>query len=79
MRITPSVAIDLLRTYTKTTAMKPEKINKYKDLMKEGKWIENRGLPLKLLDGELLDGRHRLTAIIRSGVTLSLPVWKISS
>ena len=53
---------------------KREKIDRYKDIMLRGKWLENRGMPVVISRGRLVDGIHRLTAIIESGVTLKIPV-----
>ena len=70
LRISPSVASQWL---TRNTSNRPlSRI--YKEslarAMKRGEWIEN-GESIKFADdGSLLDGQHRLAAIIESGVTI---------
>lgn len=48
-------------------------VEKYARLMREGKWDECNPAPISVSpEGYVIDGQHRLYAIIESGVTLTL-------
>jgi hypothetical protein len=68
--ITPEMARELL---TNNTANRPIKPNHIIFLMKEivsGNWKFN-GDPIRIgHDGSLIDGQHRLTAVIRTGIAI---------
>ncbi len=68
-RITPAKAKKLLETNTQNRAISSRVASKYSMAMRRGEWQSN-GQPLVIgKDGTLLDGQHRLTAIINSETT----------
>lgn len=73
--IDPAKARELLLNHRRkdNNRIEQDKLERYKALMKAGKWMQYRGMPIKISGGVLLDGHHRLTAIAESGVKLYLP------
>jgi len=71
--ITPEIAADLLNHARDGNLMKRIKIERYKDLMLSGKWKNKVGTPIIFKRGILFDGRHRLTAIVETGLTFYMP------
>jgi len=70
--ITPRRAAELLTLNRKNRTCKPAVVQRYAKDMTEGRWGFN-GAPILISDtGILLDGQHRLQAIVDSGVTLAL-------
>ena len=52
-------------------------VDRYAFDMQQGHWYVELGDPIRFnLDGELIDGQHRLLAIIKSGVTLQMLVTR---
>lgn len=76
MLIDPAKAQDLLDKHRRkeNNRIERDKLERYMALMRAGKWMQYRGMPIKISGGILLDGHHRLTAIAESGVKLYLPV-----
>lgn len=73
-KISPSKAATLLKGNTSNRSIRPGVVKKYARDMKSGNWLES-GDPIRLNgDGTLLDGQHRLSAIIESGVTQKVVV-----
>lgn len=69
--VTPDFAASLLKKNTKNRPLSPSIIARYTNEIKEGRWKEETGELIKVSkDGCILDGQHRLTAIVRSGVGL---------
>lgn len=72
--IGPDDAAELLATNTGNRRINPRSVQRYAADMVAGRWRET-GEAIKVgTDGRLLDGQHRLHAIIESGVTLTLLV-----
>ncbi len=72
--ITPARAEELLRLNSKNRRVNPTVVHQYATLMQANKWHEN-GDPIRVSTEEiLLDGQHRLLALIRAGATLKMPV-----
>ena len=71
--VTPEMAEELLTLARPGNKMIRTKVEKYKKMMLSGKWRSGLGSPIIIKNGQLLDGRHRLTAIIETGVTIKLP------
>lgn len=72
--ITPEVAAEYLGTMLKNRNIKARPLSKLVYAMKTGQW-KNTGESIKFnTDGNLIDGQHRLTAIIEAGVTLRILV-----
>lgn len=71
--VTPEIASELLTHGRKNNLMSRSKVEKYKKMMIAGKWKNNVGTPIVIKGGELLDGRHRLTAIAETGFSYKIP------
>jgi hypothetical protein len=70
--ITPEIAANMLKGDNRPLSIRV--VDKYAVDMKEGKFATtHQGIAIGK-NGDLLDGFHRLNAIIKSGVTLQLPV-----
>jgi len=74
--ITPLVALDMLKRNLKTNrSIRMHWVKELERLMVSGLFMEGTGETIKISsDGTLLDGQHRLTAIVNSGVSLNLSV-----
>jgi hypothetical protein len=73
MLITPDIAVKLIQHGRPGNLMSRKKIEKYKAMMLSGKWKDGRGTSIIYKRGVLLDGRHRLTAIIETGLSYNIP------
>jgi len=71
--ITPEIATELIKYGRKNNLMSRAKVEKYKKMMLSGKWKDKLGDTIMLKNGVLLDGRHRLTAIIETGLSFNIP------
>lgn len=73
--ITPEMAFELLTKNTKNyRRVDPRTVKYYAREMAEGRWQMN-GEPIQFAeDGTLLNGQHRLTAIVESGITVPMLV-----
>lgn len=71
VRITPDAAAKLLSTnYGGQRSIKGTNVEKLVEVMKAGKWNPYVGDLIRITrDGVLVDGQHRLLAVIESGVT----------
>lgn len=68
-KVTPELAEKLLETNTKNRKLSSEVVTKLADQMKNGQWNFD-GSPVRIdSKGDLVDGQHRLWAIIESGTT----------
>lgn len=75
--VTPAVAEKMLAAKPDRQRLLSEHtVQAYVADMLAGRWRENGDTLKQDADGLLLDGQHRLTAIVRSGVSLWLPVAK---
>jgi hypothetical protein len=72
--ITPEIAQSLLERNEMNRNLKPQHVSTYAQQMKEGKFLSLNGQTISisgtLTTGRLIDGQHRLHAIIESQVTL---------
>jgi hypothetical protein len=69
--ITPSIAIEMLKNNDGNRRMKMPSVYRYSQEMKNGKWKEDTGELIKISkSGKVLDGQHRLKAVIHSGVSI---------
>jgi hypothetical protein len=76
MMITPEVAESMLRRNTKNRKISPTNLAIIMGQLRNGDWQEN-GESIKLDDlGNLLDGQHRLTAILKTGIPAQMLVVK---
>jgi hypothetical protein len=71
--VTPEFAGELLKNVNNNNQTKRLKIERYKSIMQSGKWKEKVGTPIVLIGGKVCDGRHRLTAIVETGMSFNLP------
>lgn len=74
--ITPAMARKFLSNNSSNRNIRPRKVAEYKRSMEQGFWrITGDGISLSD-DGALLDGQHRLQAIIEHGKPISMAVIK---
>jgi hypothetical protein len=75
-RITPSGAAVLLEANGRNRNMRMHHVAQLADAMKRGEWEVN-GETIKIaLDGTLIDGQHRLQAVVESGVSIDTIVMR---
>jgi hypothetical protein len=68
--ITPQAAVELLASQAGNRRIKLEKVAEWTADMKSGRW-QPIPQPIMIdLDGRLIDGQHRLTAVVRSQSTV---------
>ncbi len=69
-KMTPALAAKLLQANTGNRNLSQRRVAAYADEMSAGRWVSD-GSPYRVsASGRLLDGQHRLAAIVRSGVTV---------
>lgn len=74
LTVTPEIATSWLDKNKENRAVNSSRVTQYSKAMKEGRWIEN-GQPIIVSDdGYLIDGQHRLNAIIKANATLDMLV-----
>ena len=74
-KITPEVAANYLKFNTNNyRKMKRSRVLKYAEEMKAGRWLTNGEAIHFDEDGTLVNGQHRLAAIVYSGVTVEMLV-----
>jgi len=70
---TPAIAAGLLPTQERNRQISQAHITKLVRDMLSGRWHETNHQPIALsADWRLLDGQHRLTAVVRSGVSIKM-------
>lgn len=75
-RITPKLAADLLTNNAHNRNLRVGRVVQLADAMRRGEW-ELNGQTLKVADdGTLLDGQHRLQAVVESGVAIETLVMR---
>lgn len=74
--ISPSKAAEYLKANTHNRALNDKKVDAYAATMTAGKWLPtHQGIAFSV-DGLLVDGQHRLSAIVASGVTVEMLVTR---
>jgi hypothetical protein len=75
--ITPEVAAEYLKlNIDNNRTLYPKRVDRYAREMREGRWEPtNQGLAFNV-NGQLIDGQHRLHAVIQSGVSVSMLVTR---
>jgi hypothetical protein len=69
MLITPEYAKSLLRMNTSNRKVNKNFVERYAKDISDGRWCEDTGETIKIAnDGTILDGQHRLIAVVQSGV-----------
>jgi hypothetical protein len=72
--LTPAVAESLLRQNHRNRSLRPDYVRQLAGAMERGEWILN-GEPIQLAeDGTVLNGQHRLSAIVESQTTVRMLV-----
>jgi ribosomal protein L30E len=72
--ITPDIAREMLRRNTHNRPIREARVNGYARVMTSGDW-HNNGEAIKIaVDGTILDGQHRLLAVVKSGATVVILV-----
>lgn len=72
--VTPEMARDMLARNTRNRNLRPKHVYDLVKALKAGKWCMNGDTICISEDGTLIDGQHRLTAIVTSGVTARMMV-----
>ena len=76
--ITPQMAEGMLRHNTGNRALRPSVVQHYADQMRRGKWqVTHQAIAVDCY-GNLVDGQHRLSAIVMSGVSQMMLVSQYS-
>ncbi len=70
--VTPQMAQKWLVTGGKNRRISNPRIKEYADSMKAGKWVLNGEGILFDANGKLINGQHRLSAVVLSGLTMPL-------
>lgn len=72
VKMTPTKAKRILKQNDRNRSLRPLYVNQLAEAMRKGDWVVN-GEPIQIaFDGSLLNGQHRLYAIVESGVTVSV-------
>lgn len=74
MTITPRMAEDWLRKTAPNRRISDAAVSRYAEDMRRGRWESNGSTIVMGQSGKILDGQHRLTAIIRAGVPVNMVV-----
>ena len=73
--ITPAIAAMILQKNEGNRRVRKDVVDRYANEMANGRWMENTGETIKIAkDGHLIDGQHRLLALIKAAVQLSMHV-----
>ncbi len=72
--MTPEMAAELLTTYEYNTDIVRGKVDHFKDKMLSGEWKTDNGFFINIRQGKLINGKHRLTAVVESGLTIEMRV-----
>lgn len=74
VNVTPSLAAEWLKCNTRNRNLSESYVDSLARDMESGRWLfTHQGVAFDI-DGVLLDGQHRLNAIVRSGVTVRMVV-----
>ncbi len=72
--ITPNKAKSLLKENNMNRPVSDRRVNHYAELMKSGKWhLTHQGIALSS-DGTIIDGQHRLHAVIKSNMPIDFNI-----
>ncbi len=74
--VTPRMATGWLRNVAPNRKVRPHIVARYAEAMRRGEWLPT-GEAIKFdVAGQLVDGQHRLLALVEAGVTLRMFVQK---
>lgn len=72
--ITPKKAKELLEKNTHNRPVSQKRVNHYADIMKQGKWhLTHQGIAISKT-GVIVDGQHRLLAVIQSNMPIDFNI-----
>lgn len=74
VRVTPELAATWLAANTHNRNMRPTRVRAFADDIAAGRWVPNGETIKFTADGVLIDGQHRLAAIVSAGVSVDLLV-----
>ena len=75
MEMTPTKAMGMLEKNSNNRSSRQALVEQYASDMRNGLWNAENGETIKVdSDGGLLDGQHRLMAVVESGVTVKMVV-----
>jgi hypothetical protein len=74
--ITPQTAQAMLRGNTGNRHLSPARVEHYARMMREGLWTISNDAICVSPEGRLLNGQHRLSAIVMTGVAVRMPVME---
>lgn len=74
MTISPSVAKQWLEKTAPNRRVSPQAVTRYASDMREGRWAANGSTIVMGASGKILDGQHRLSAIIEAGIPVEMIV-----
>ena len=69
--VTPDYAATLLEKNTTNRNISQITVKRYAQAMASGEWMQNGQTITIAEDGTILDGQHRLWAVIESGITIT--------
>jgi len=72
--MTPELALELLSVNKRNRKLARSKVEDHVLALRKGDWIFNGDAVRVSTEGDLLDGQHRLTAIVKSGVAVPVLV-----
>lgn len=73
--VSPALAEEILKLNTNNRRLRPTVIDRYAEIIKSGKWeITPQGIVISNT-GVLLDGQHRLLAIIKADAAVPMFIW----
>jgi hypothetical protein len=72
--VTPRLAAKWLANNTKNRNLRPAQVNRYAHDMANGNWTFDSSAICFDEDGVLLNGQHRLSAVVKSGVPISFTI-----
>jgi hypothetical protein len=73
--VTPEIAANWLEDHDTMRPLSQEKIQRLAAQMKSGNWIATHSAIAASEDGRILDGIHRLHAVVQSGQTVPMRVF----
>lgn len=74
VEISPAAAAEILEKNPRNRSLRPEYVRQLAGAMKRGEWMIN-GEPIQIAaDNTLLNGQHRLNAVVESGETVPMLV-----
>lgn len=77
--ITPEKAMQYLKTSQGNRPISPVYVKSYADTMKNGGWLQNGMCIIFDNEGHLIDGNHRLHAVIQAGIPVTFDICRGAS